>query len=743
MKWANISETEKEETMGKVVVTGIGVVSSVGIGKEKFIHALKNGVSGMKEMDFFKVPENRKIAATIPELPYSDLERCKIALDKAVSEALEDAGITNENNENTAILMGTMAGDLRFAEERIYKIKEDGKAYSLDEKREAFIRHQMSSLIDGVAAEYQLGGARMVASNACASSTIIMGYGYELIKNNMADAVVVCGIDMLKEVLFWGAEGLKFIGSELTPFDKNRNGTVLGEGAGVIVLESEEHAKKRNAHMYVEYSGYGIACDTEVDMIVPQGDGMGMVRAINQAVENSGVNKDDIGYVNAHGTGTKNIDKVETVAMKHYFGDRSYQIPMSSTKSMIGHTSGASGILEAVATIFSISEGFYPPSINCKDPDPELDLDYVTNGSRKADINSALSCNIGGGGVNAVVLFSKIGRKAEKKEKECNIVVSGIGCVSPFGNNVQDFIYEYSGEKKSEYVISNFSTEGLSTEEHFHLNNLAGQYVLAAAKEAYKDANLSELDKSRVGVLVGTAYGGYTTTEEQLCKRIRENTPRLINPYLLLHSGHNLGASLIAKECNVEGMYSTITTGVTSSLDAVAYAISLIKTGRMDAVIVGGVDILDASLKEGYSYLDESGEKRLSEGAGVLIIESEETAKARNRHIYGYVADYISNSDVDGKGMLNRESQRQKQNIEKLLSEQKGCDVIYSHNFDCKNIKKAEIPVMKSEELFGEAHSAVSMFAAIQLLTDKNVTDGGIVCASALGGANSAILFKK
>ena len=729
--------------MSRVVVTGIGIVSSVGIGKERFIHALKNGESGMKEMDFFAVPENRKIAATIPELPYSDPERCRIALEKAISEALDDAGITNENNENTAILMGTMAGDLRFAEERIYKNKNDGREYSLEEKKEAFIRHQMSSLIDGIAAEYGLGGTRMVASNACASSTIIMGYGYELIKNKKADIVVVCGVDMLKEVLFWGAEGLKFIGPELTPFDKNRNGTVLGEGAGVIVLESEEHAKKRYAHMYVEFSGYGIACDTDVDMIVPQGDGMGMVRAIRQAVENSGVNQDDIGYVNAHGTGTKNIDKVETAAIKHYFGNRSYQIPMSSTKSMIGHTSGAGGILEAAAAIFAITDGFYPPSINCREQDPELDLDYVTTGARKADINSSLSSNIGGGGVNAVLLFSKPGRKKEVEMKECNIVVTGIGCVSPFGNNVKEFSSNCGGQEQSEYTVSNFNSEGLSTEERFHLNNLAGQYVLAAAKEAYHDANLNYLDKSKIGVLIGTAYGGYTTTEQQLCKRLRENTPRLINPYLLLHSGHNLGASLIAKECNIEGMYSSITTGITSGLDAIAYAISLIKTGRMDAVIVGGVDILDDPIREGYSYFNDLRDIRLSEGAGVLIIESDVSAKARNAHIYGYVSDYRSNSDVAGKGKLDRTSLKQKQNIEQLLDGQDSCDIIYSHNYDCRNINRTDIPVRMSEKIFGEAHSAVSMFAAIQLLIDPNVHNGGIVCASSPGGANSAILFRK
>lgn len=734
---------ESEETMNKVVVTGVGVVSSVGTGKEEFLHALKNGKSGMKEMDFFPVPKNRKIAATIPELPYENLERCQIALNKAVSEALEDSGITNKNSENIAILMGTMAGDLRFAEERIYKIKNDAREYTLDEKREALIRHQMSSLIDTVAEEYHLNGTRMVASNACASSTIIMGYGYELIRNGKADAVIVCGIDMLKEVLFWGAEGLKFIGPELTPFDKNRNGTVLGEGAGVMILESEQHAKKRNAHTYVEFSGYGIACDTQVDMIVPQADGMGMVRAIKQAVESSGVNKDDIGYVNAHGTGTKNIDKVETVALKYYFGDRSYKIPVSSTKSMIGHTSGAGGILEAIATIFAITEGFYPPTINCKDPDPELDLDYMIHGSRTADINSALSSNIGGGGVNAVVLFSKDERDPVESEEACNIVVSGIGCVSPYGNNVNAFIAGCGERKEPKYVITDFNAEGLSSEERFHLNNLAGQYVLAAAKEAYADAKLYELDKSRIGVLVGTAYGGYTTTEEQLCQRLRDGKPRLINPYLLLHSGHNLGASLIAKECNVEGMYSTITTGITAGLDAVAYGISLIKTGRMDAVIVGGVDILDTPLKTNYPYLDATKASTLSEGAGVLIVESEKTQKARNCHMYGYVTDYVSNSDVCGKGKLEQESQMQKMNIDNLLKKHSGCDVIYSHNYSCKNIEDTRISVKRSDELFGEAHSAVSMFAAIELLTDRNVHNGGIVCASALGGVNSAVLFKK
>lgn len=732
--------------MDKIVVTGIGVVSSVGIGKEKFVHALKNGVSGMKKMDFFHVPKNREIAATIPELPYTDIERAQKALDMAVSEALKDAGITCDNNSNTAILMGTMAGDMRFAEERLYGIKKYDKEYSSEEKREAFIRYQMSSLIDGIASKYKLDGTRMVATNACASSNIIMGYGYELIRTNMADTVVVCGIDMLKEVLFWGAEGLKFIGPELRAFDKNRKGTVLGEGAGVVILESREHAKERNAHEYVELSGYGIACDTQVDMIVPQADGMGMVRAIMQAIDNSGIDKKDIGYVNAHGTGTKNIDKVETIAVKHFFGDRSYEVPVSSTKSMIGHTSGAGGVLEAIATIFAITENFYPPTINCKEQDPELDLDYVIHGSRKADINSAISSNIGGGGVNSVVLFTKNGRKVkDNKLPDRKIVVSGMGCVSPFGNNVNVFKNSNKDENETQYTISDFNPEGLSGDERFHLNNLAGQYILAAAKEAYKDARLYELDKRRVGVLVATTYGGYTTTDEQICEKLREEKPSLITPYLLLHNGHNLGASLIAKECKVEGMYSTITTGITAGIDAMAYAISLIMTGRMDAVIVGGVDILDEPLRKGYEYLylGETEKIKLSEGAGVLILESSETAFRRKSPIYGYVMDYVSNSDTDGKGKINKNSPKQKKNIEKLMNDNKNCQIVYSHNFGDAGTTENGVPIIKSNELFGEAHSVVSMFASIKLLTDENITDGGIVCASALGGVNSAVLFHK
>ncbi|MHC1683125.1 MAG: beta-ketoacyl synthase N-terminal-like domain-containing protein [Clostridiaceae bacterium] len=740
--------------MKKIVVTGIGIVSSAGIGKEKFTYALKEGVCGIKENKLFYVPNKRKTAGTIEEFPYNKPGRASQILRKAIKEAIDDSKINIPEENNYALLMGSMAGDTQTAEELFCGL--DNNTNKTPRKvKMSLIKYQMSSLIDNLSYRFGLKGPRMVASNACASSNIILGYGLDLIRNGNTDVVIACGIDVLKETMFWGAEGIKILGPELKAFDKERKGTVLGEGAGVLILEDEKSAKERGAHIYAELAGYGISCDSKIDMIIPEEDGAGLARAIENTLLDANLEKNQVNYVNAHGTGTINIDKVETLALKKIFGEDAYNVPMSSTKTIVGHTSGAGGIIESIATIIAIDKEFYPPTLNYKNPDPQLDLDYVVNKSREGKITSAISNNMGGGGVNSVVAFAKAGLVRESPNEntsEERVVVSGLGVISPIGNGIDSFIENYENNRLSlkndkTVKVNNFDIENMFPNKKYQATNVAGQYVLGSAMQAYKDAKLNEIDRQRVGVLVGTTFGGYTTTTFQLCDKLKNQGPNYITPYFLLNSGHNLGASLIARECNVEGMYSTITTGITAGIDAIGYAMNLIRTGRMDAIIVGAVDILDNQVFEAYSYIGmyDNPNFFLSEGAGVIVLESLSSAKKRKSHIYGEAVGYSSVGDTVGRGKLNTTGTTQMFNIKNLLSKNESeakNNYIYSHNFygnlDFLDNKKHE----KMELKLGEAHAAVSMFSTIKALGDNS--DGNvIVCASAPGGINSAVHFIK
>jgi 3-oxoacyl-[acyl-carrier-protein] synthase II len=272
-----------------------------------------------------------------------------------------------------------------------------------------------NSMAAWISIEYGFTGPSFIVSTACASSAYAVGLGYDMIKNGQADIVIAGGADsIINPEEISGFNELFALSIEndppekaSRPFSKNRDGFVIGEGAGTMILESELSAKRRNAIVYGELAGYAFTSEG-YNIMAPQKDGEGMAQAMELAIKNSGIEKSEIGYINAHGTSTTLNDKYETLAIKSVFGDRAYNIPVSSNKSMIGHTVGAAGIIEGVFTVLSLLNGKLPPTINLEEPDPELDLDYIPNIFREKSINAALSNSFGFGGHNVTLVFQKI-----------------------------------------------------------------------------------------------------------------------------------------------------------------------------------------------------------------------------------------------------------------------------------------------------------------------------------------------
>ncbi len=265
-----------------------------------------------------------------------------------------------------------------------------------------------------ISLEYELMGPNFAVNTACASSAYAIAFGYEMVKNGQSDIVIVGGADSI--INFEEIEGFNALyalsianepaGQASKPFSLDRDGFVIGEGAGVLVLESKEHALARNAPIYAEIAGCAITSEG-YNIMAPMKDGVGMAKTIELAIINAGVQKNEIGYINAHGTSTELNDRYETMAIKQVFGDLAKQVPVSSSKSMLGHTIGAAGAIEAIITALSLKNGILPPTINYLKPDPDLDLDYVPNKSRAADIRVALSNSFGFGGHNATLVFRK------------------------------------------------------------------------------------------------------------------------------------------------------------------------------------------------------------------------------------------------------------------------------------------------------------------------------------------------
>ena len=271
-----------------------------------------------------------------------------------------------------------------------------------------------NSMSAWISMEYQLMGPNFVVNTACASSAYAISLGYEMIKNNQADLVIVGGADSI--VNFEEIEGFNSlyalsVENEMPdkaskPFSKNRDGFVIGEGAGIMILESETSAKKRNAKIYAEIAGYAITSEG-YNIMAPMKDGEGMAYTMEKAIQHAGIYKEEVDYINAHGTSTELNDRYETMAIKRVFGNHAYKIPVSSSKSMIGHTISAAGVIEGIITIMSIQNSLLTPTINLDIPDPDLDLDYVPNKAREAVINVALSNSFGFGGHNATIVYRK------------------------------------------------------------------------------------------------------------------------------------------------------------------------------------------------------------------------------------------------------------------------------------------------------------------------------------------------
>lgn len=402
--------------MERVVVTGMSLITSLGLDLNTNWENLLAGRSGVAKIKQFDASEcQTQIAAEIPEnfeqqwpqyikkRAAEQMTRITKACYVAAKDAVKMSGADFEETDKTrcAVILGVVTTANTSSE----------KGTTPQNRILKSMNNAMSSWIS---LEYKLLGPNFTVSAACASSAFAIGLAYDMIKNGMADIVIAGGADSIvnKEEIE-GFNHLYAISTEndnpekaSKPFSKNRDGFVIGEGAGVIILESEKSARKRNARILAEIAGYATTSEA-YNIMAPMKDGEGIAHTLQLALQKSGINTEDVDYINAHGTSTTLNDKYETLAIKKVFGDRAYKIPISSSKSMIGHTIGAAGAIELIITIQSLINGIITPTINLNDPDPELDLDFVPNTARKHEINCALSNSFAFGGHNAVLVIKK------------------------------------------------------------------------------------------------------------------------------------------------------------------------------------------------------------------------------------------------------------------------------------------------------------------------------------------------
>jgi 3-oxoacyl-[acyl-carrier-protein] synthase II len=402
--------------MRRVVITGISVLCSIGNGREAFQEGLKKGVSGIGPITVFNTTDYHyklggEVKGFYPEEHFDkrDLRRMDKASQLtlvAAEQAVKESGLdfSSEDPVRCGVLLGTTLGGMISGEKYHRLARRHRNRLSL------LLDFPVHAAADRLAISHNLQGPTMIFSTACASGAHSIGYGFDLISRGKADVVLAGGVDTVAEFTHCGFGSLQALiktGESVSPFDKNRCGFALGEGAAILILEAKEHAEKRGAKIYCEIGGYGTSSDA-YHMTAPDKEGKGAAQAMLGALRQAGVPPESVDYINAHGTATRHNDLMETIAIKKVFGKFAYNLAVSSTKSMIGHTLGAAGSIELAATALAMEESFLPPTINYKTPDPQCDLDYVPNVARTKTIKTALSNSFGFGGANISILLRRV-----------------------------------------------------------------------------------------------------------------------------------------------------------------------------------------------------------------------------------------------------------------------------------------------------------------------------------------------
>ncbi|MDR3049047.1 MAG: beta-ketoacyl-ACP synthase II [Elusimicrobiota bacterium] len=407
----------------RIVVTGIGIVSPIGSTKEDFVRNLKNGKSGISLIEHFDTADfSTKIGGVIKDYnPEPHIEKKKIKKMARFSQlgcsaafmAIEDSklDLAKEDLSRIGVVTGTGMGGLGVIEEEEQTLLDRGP-----KKVSPFLIPMLiANMLPGeIAIKYGFNGPNYTTTSACSSSNHALGDAMKILKAGEADIMVSGGSESVITPLgLAGFCSMKALSQRndtpqtaSRPFDKTRDGFVMGEGAGIVVLETLEHAQARGAFIYGELVGFG-ASDDAYHVTAPDPEGKAAILAMEAAIKSAGISKDEVDYINAHGTSTAMNDKIETFAIKKVFGDKAYKIPVSSTKSMTGHLLGGAAGVELIAILLSMRDGFIPPTINYEVPDPDCDLDYVPNIARQQQINCAISNSLGFGGHNSTIVVKR------------------------------------------------------------------------------------------------------------------------------------------------------------------------------------------------------------------------------------------------------------------------------------------------------------------------------------------------
>ena len=670
-------------TNTRCVVTGLGMISAIGNNVEEcFANALagKTGIDKVASVDTTDCYANLGAEVhcdTLDEIDEAkEVDRVSKLCLKASKEALDDAGlvIDESNAGRVGVVMGSCVGGVVSVENYVTK----------GEHADDINKMTIASIANHVA---NMAGAKGVVTNvgnACAASTISIAYACELIRAGVADAFIVGGADAFASVPFSGFLALHALSEQAcSPFNHS-NGITLGEGSGAIIVESYEHAKKRNAKIYCDVLSAGISSDAH-HITAPRPDGLGQMYAIREAIEKSGIEPKDVAYVNAHGTGTAKNDEAEFLSLHTIFDETNPDLSVSSTKAMVGHCLGAAGAIEAVFAIKALTENKIPPTIGYSEEDIEAlgekagTFDFMPNTMKEKDLHYVMSNSFAFGGSNASIIFSKEPGNVKETENDEKVYITGLGIVSPLGNGVANYIDKINAQAKPEAtsVHANVGKEdydkyGLKMAFYRKLDKFSLMQVISGL-EALQEAGIevTEENAEELGMIVGTGDGPLTTVYE-FQEHISENGTTAGSAFNFPNTVYNAAGGYLSIKTGMRGYNVTVTNGAQSGMSSLCYAFNEIKQNRGKAMLATGTDENSEVMEKLYAKLGKvAGDVKqayaggagfvLADGSTSIALENETYAASHNAKKYAEVCGYamthegVAYGDVAGteKGLMN------------------------------------------------------------------------------------------
>lgn len=747
------------ENKNRCVITGLGMICAIGNNvEETWANALK-GVSGIKNTTSVDTKDCYATLAaevsddTLDECPHAEeMDRVSKLCVKAVDEALKDASysIAEEESGRVSVIMGSCVGGVCSVE----------NYYQNGQMASDVTKMPISAIANQVAYVYGANGVITNIANACAAGTISIAYACDLIRAGKCDVAIAGGADAFASVPYAGFLSLHALAENgCSPFNKC-DGITLGEGSGILIVESYEHAVARGAKIYCEVLGSGISSDAH-HITAPREDGEGQMLAIRTGIESSGLKPEDIGYINAHGTGTAKNDMAEFLSLHTIFDDHNNDLSVSSTKAMVGHCLGAAGAIEAVFSVKALTSNIIPPTIGYSKEDLAVleeragDIDFRPNEAKEKELTNVMSNSFAFGGNNASIIFSKNQGDVTVPEKKEKVYITGLGVVSTCGNGVENYVEKFNADAKPESasVASAVAKEdydacGLKMAFYRKLDKFS-QLQAVSGMNAIADADLTITDENAagIGIVVGTAAGPLSTICDFQQTLIKGGNAAG-SAFKFPNTVYNAAGGYLSICSGIKGYNATVTNGAQSGLSSIAYGVEILRQGKSDMILATGTDENTEIMSELYGKMEQTTDEVvgaysgsngfvLGDGSTSMVLESATSVAKRGVTPYAEVLGYGMSHKSVPFGTIAGSGEALEEAIKAAVKDAgitlSDIDAIVGFGNGSKVVDDLEIAGY--ENVFG------ADFAKVPVFTVKDTTGEGRSASATLSAVHAAMML--